>query len=245
VHALLGFLLVVSAHGGSSEPRCTIQIINRYTGPRLSGYVNVRATPDSVFEGVYHRLMLGTGGTARIPEYSAQSGQRVYGQVFELLTAEETALGDLKGYSRVVLIWWQHDHSCRRQAPRSALRVQGGEVFVLQQPRSSADWVAGMPTFDIEPGNWVYSPELDRPSAVRNGAARTMTLTEFMEYFRLIPRFEDHPQPLPSEVMQRFLKWGDENPERWTLWPARIALCHALEVTTGQYPASRCNTTPR
>jgi hypothetical protein len=221
---VLSSAVVISSGADSSrkDTACTLEL-EWFVRPDQSSYVTLRATSDTALDRPYFADLNGPIAT---PPFAGAQPVQVYGQVFELLSASGPGSAQIKEHVRVVLIWWGLTASCGRWFPYTSRRFQGSDLFLAKTPRDRSEWIFGMPTYDLDAGDWYYSPARYKAGSMEPGAERRMSVSEYASMYPLLPT----KQALADGVvpaLQPLLEWGSRNPDRWRLSPARIVLCRA------------------
>jgi hypothetical protein len=211
------------------------------TRPHRIMELTLRATPDSVRDPYRAWARAPQGGhRARLPGDTAA----VYAQVFTLVRAEGV-LGPLETWRdrRVALVWWGLGMQCQRSKPYSAVKRDVRELFLIARPAGSAtaetevydpvytdlrprsQWILGMPTFDVGASSLSYSPG-DRRFGDQGTIRGDMSVAEYRDLFARLPRFgESSEQQLVR--WRALVRWADDEPRRWKLYPSGLLLCGA------------------
>ena len=213
--------LVVLALAGLPLGRgaCLFELRASYRGDTL-GHVTLRATPDSAFVGIYHETI---GKIERGPAPYGRS-RAVYGQRFRILTASGQAAATLGNHTDVVVIWWGGT-GCAPMLPEASTRSNVTDLFLGKPPRAESEWIDGRPTYDVTPRDWYYFARRFKDST----ASRALAVAEVAAMYERLPvRSADSTATLRATAM--LLAWGDEDPVRWTLFPASAALCTAISL---------------
>lgn len=202
---------------------------------RTDSYVVLRATRDSASDGSYYSS-LGSAPARTAPpsgqnepvvlgQSRAPRRREVFGQIMEVVSAAGDGASALRRRQRVLVVWWQLSASCGRAYPRQALLAEPGELFLQLSPRDSADWVSGMPTFDIGVRTLSYFPR-----GLRLGDAPAprsqMNMREFLELYRALPAHAAWEQD-PAESLKPLITWAESNPRLAAKSPAAWYVCSA------------------
>jgi hypothetical protein len=110
----------------------------------------------------------------------------------------------------------------------------GGRAAANLRPDSL--WIGRLPTFDVNPGTWTYSPLERRPTNLSPSVQGALTITEYRDYFAHLPR-EDASYEQTKASWRSLLKWAEADPRRRTLYPVAMELCAArvnLEAAEGR-----------
>jgi hypothetical protein len=246
-------LAVAFALAAHNPPPACSRLRTRTVRPSRVLELTLRATPDSMPDVLQ--------GAAAMIERVPWDTAAVHGQVFEVVRVEGGPGADqIRGHRRAVLIWWRDSLACQRMAPQPAVRENVNDLFLLARPvgspvgdgtfmdaavadlRPASQWIAGMPTFDVTPRAWTYSPTEPRPVNLPPTVQGALTISEYRDFFAHVPTTGTSPEARQA-TWRRMLSWADADPRRWTLYPAAGELCAAL-VNTGATNASaqRCPT---
>lgn len=161
---MLGFAISLwLTHFGpaASHRACILELhppVNPWAEPN---YVVAKATPDTLSDGPYYYTMGTKEGFQRIPLYSRQLPITVFGQVLELQEAAGRYSDRVRRHRRILVIWWNFGAACTRSLPSPVRRFQTGRLLIIKAPRSPEDWVAGLPTYDVDFADAVFVPPPD------------------------------------------------------------------------------------
>ena len=189
---------------------------------------------DSVLAGEY--FTLAPRGLTTEPPYPGARGTLVFGQLARVVSAQGLDRELESDPREVVLIWWSMAPSCARMPPlRAQGAVPGEQLFIGLEPRERSEWIAGIPTFDIDvrddhvPG--VYGPSRPSPP-LTPPAARQAPLTAH--------EFAVAVMQLPTAALVRrdreaarrsLLTWAERNPDIAQRYPIAdfVAVARAEE----------------
>ena len=194
----------------------------------------VEPLADSVLVGEY--FTLAPRGLTTEPPYPGARGTLVFGQLARVVSAQGLDRELESDPREVVLIWWSMAPSCARMPPlRAQGAVPGEQLFIGLEPRERSEWIAGIPTFDIDvrddhvPG--VYGPSRPSPP-LTPPAARQAPLTAH--------EFAVAVMQLPTAALVRrdreaarrsLLTWAERNPDIAQRYPIAdfVAVARAEE----------------
>ena len=188
-----------------------------------SGYAIAEVRPDSILDGLYYYAF-------RRPTKDSPAGgvnpRPVYGQIAQLHSVEPRGWQRMPANGRVVLVWWGLGAMCERALPLRAIELRAGEqVFIaasLLRPR--ADWIAALPTFDVEAVHrlygLIYYESLARAS-LHNVATppALMSAREYAGFYARLPvrsLFERNT----AVALDQLILWADANPDLARKHPA-------------------------
>lgn len=243
---LLPFLtaMMLAGAGTPPSPACTKGMVLWFERDPEVGFVILRATTDSILDGEYfHEDRMPT----KTPAQPRGEARPVFGQLFEVVAVGEEQRDEVEGHERAVLVWWSVGLFCERWFPRRSREVtEGVELFVAKRPRDPADWIDGIPTYDVEFGDWLYHAGERRPDDRTIGS---LTAAEYAELYELWPEVGASRETAIASL-ESIIRWGAAAPGRWDLWPARLVLCQAADRLRGygrmeESPAVRDGCRPR
>lgn len=208
---------------GAAASACSLAFSLRWyldQTPRVRLVVEPLA--DSVLVGEY--FTLGPGELTTEPPYPGVRGTLVFGQLARVVTAQ--GLGHEFGSEprEVVLIWWDMAPSCARWPPGPALGAAPGEqLFIGLDPRRRSEWIAGVPTFDIDvpddrvPG--VYGPShTTLPAPPVDAPMPPLTAQEFAVAVMQLPTAASVRRDYEA-ARRSLLTWAERNPELAQRYP--------------------------
>ena len=222
--------------------------------------LTLRATRDSVSDD---RLPPPSGEPGR--RYIVDAArERVFGQVFTVITATGRDAQYWEKQHSVILIWWLLGAACTHHPPQAALHPRIKDLFLATHPslapsvlspsgpgrilaaelRPPEYWVAGLPTVDVQWDVWRYSPELPQVQGTPDFGLPNMTVAEYAEVHRYLP--EGWTQAGDTAVARRLLAAGATRPRWWRQYPALGFLCTAWKSVrdgpraTRAFAAAKC-----
>lgn len=177
-----------------------------------SAVLIARATPDTLHAGP-GLVQFRSGGGA----------PRFYGQVVEVEVAGGWARGRVTDGAKAVLVPWAYDAACRTLPWTDAARwvepgVRGLFMAIL---RDSAQWVNGLPTFDVHAPFTNPYPSKSRPG--RRTADSTLTIEELLEVLELRP-LANEARSSPYLAFAPLRGWARSHPDLARKEPARQIL---------------------
>lgn len=196
--------------------RCTIALpYLRTRDPELKRMIVRSQRRDSAFVGPYSDQQRPSSYVAwRRPVAT----DPIYGQVVDVVNADESTRAGLGNSKRVILVWWSMYGDCEPQFPPNPSQLRSGDAFIAAIARPKDKWINGVPVIDMEWSSWAYLP------APFTSGLQQSTVEDFWNLFPLLPT-QDHDL---TDTRRRLKDWVARNPAVARRQPVMKQVCSVI-----------------